>query len=158
MRNRRTSLEAKLTVTLSFSAHSTGSLAFVTSTARGSATASGLASIRSEMIAANAAQTHLPLVGRGWGWGESRQPMFCNPPLPNPPPRRVEDAPPARWGRESGCRVWLALQDTIDVPRVGGVRQGGEVGGHVGLADPVIEGQGLAFAERYVERVVPERG
>ena len=35
MRKRRTSLDARLIVTLSFSAHSTGSLAFVTSTAMG---------------------------------------------------------------------------------------------------------------------------
>ena len=76
MRNRRTSFEARLTVTLSFSAHSTGSLAFVTSTARRSGDwalpevpTAHTANNSPPTIAASAARAPLPLAGRGWGWG-----------------------------------------------------------------------------------------
>ena len=41
-----------------------------------------------------------PLVGEGRGGGERRTAAVVAPPTPNPSPRRVEDAPPARWGGE----------------------------------------------------------
>ena len=66
--------------------------------------------------------------------------------------------PPARKGDGSARSARLTLQNTIDVPGVGVVRQGGDVGGHVGFGDPAVEGQALAFAQRHVEAVGPERG
>ena len=43
-----------------------------------------------------------PLVGEGQGGGDCRTSKVGSPPTPNPSPRRVGDAPSARWGGESG--------------------------------------------------------
>ena len=46
----------------------------------------------------------LPLWGGVRGGGIPTADVL-HPPLPVPPPRRVEDAPPARWGRGRRCRL-----------------------------------------------------
>jgi hypothetical protein len=45
-----------------------------------------------------------PLVGEGQGGGDCRTSAVGIPPTPNPTPRRVEDAPSARWGGGSPTR------------------------------------------------------
>src|SRR5690606_5554467 len=53
--------------------------------------------------------------------------------------------------------VSTVLPQTIYVARVGGVRQGGDIGGHVRMGDPAAEGEGLALAERQVETAGAKR-
>jgi DNA ligase-1 len=53
-----------------------------------------------------------PLVGEGQGGGDRRTLDVGSPPTPNPSPRRVEDAPSARWGGE---RV---QQAAVEPPRL----------------------------------------
>ena len=78
-----------------------------------------------------------PLRGGAGGGGDSKNVRGFTPPGAYAPTL------PARGG-VSAVQV-SALQDTIDVPGVGRVRQGGDVGGHVGLGDPAVEGQAPGF-------------
>ncbi len=41
-----------------------------------------------------------PLMGEGWGGGGAQASRLGDTPLPNPPPRRAEGSPSARWGTE----------------------------------------------------------
>jgi ThiC-associated domain len=51
-----------------------------------------------------------PLVGEGQGGGDCRTSAVGIPPTPSPSPRRVEDAPPARWG---GGQVGVCIAQGI---------------------------------------------
>jgi rhodanese-related sulfurtransferase len=46
-----------------------------------------------------------PLVGEGRGGGDRKTSAVGTPPTPSPSPRRVEDAPSARWGGEAAARA-----------------------------------------------------
>src|SRR5207248_77519 len=64
----------------------------------------------------------LPLMGRGWGWGEDAGVwLLGDAPTPDPSPRRVvsktrfqhEDTPSARWGGEHARRALEMSKETI---------------------------------------------
>src|SRR5581483_7155358 len=155
MRKRRTSLEARLRVTLSFSAHSTGSLALVTSTARGSAAAGGVANSAARVSTAAASATLLPLpacgerVGVRGGPKDGRSFVL---------PLTLTLSPLRSGEREHGRCRQSAVQHTVDVTGVGLVRQACDVGGHLVPGGPASEREPLALAQRHVEAVAPERG
>src|SRR5262245_21996733 len=69
-------------------------------------------------------------------------------------PRRLW-VPDISLTRNSGMKVLLALQNTVDVPGVGGVRQCCDMRSHVSLGNPAIEGKRLAFAECHIELIRP---
>src|SRR5581483_6614752 len=111
MRKRRTSLEARLRVTLSFSAHSTGSLALVTSTARGSAAAGGVAISAARVSTAAASATHLPLPAlRGEVRGEGQR-LAARPSVWLP--LTLTLSPLKSGERERGRRRQSAVKDTV---------------------------------------------
>src|SRR5262245_26931345 len=134
MRKLRTALEVRFKVMLSFSAHSTGSLALCTSTATGSAHATPNGSQVRRNTSATA-PTH---------------PWRCA------AAARARNRPAASGRCQTG--LWRSiLQHTIDIPGIGIVCQRGDVLGHLGSAEPSIERQSLAFPERNIETIATKR-
>src|SRR5262245_27948856 len=134
MRKLRTALDVRFKVTLSFSAHSTGSLALAISTASGSAGASSAGSTRPASPTASA-----PAARR-------RRPPCAH-------ARRKMAAPGEPWDWAKGR---LAIEHTIDIPGVGLMRQRGDVGSHLGRAQPALKRQALAFPQGDIAAVAPE--
>ena len=62
---------------------------------------------------ANDARIPSPPVGEGEGGGDCRTFAVGIPPTPNPSPRRVGDAPSARWGGEPGRRSGRAINSNV---------------------------------------------
>src|SRR5215204_4713135 len=158
MRKRRTSAEARLIVTLSFSAHATGSLAFVTSTARSAAEAAkGKASASRTTARRIAVRSSHALILEARAEGE---------------PRRTHSADAASTGcvlrgsslRSSHlsmrryCVRQLGVQHGIHIPRIGFMGKGDEVRRHLLARKPASEGQSLRLTECDVEAVGAERG
>src|SRR5262245_29514429 len=136
MRKPRTAGEVRFKVTLSFSAHSTGWLALLTSTASGSAGAGALrAAPASPTVSASTARRPLP--------ARSLR-LRCR------PMTATLEAGPRRTGRSS-------VEHTIDIPGVGSVGQRGNVGRHLGRAQPAIKREALAFPKRDIAAVAAKR-